>query len=230
MFYPLFFVLKGSEEIMKKTDNLNELFTALSKAQGEIENAKKDSTNPFFKSKYADLAEVINVAKEPLSNNGLSVLQLPSNEDGVVTVSTILAHSSGQYIINDISATAEKLDIQTIGKLITYLRRYSYSAIVGIAQEDDDGNAASGKTKPEAKPQAKPEKEKIEKPAKTLDDVYMLCEKISREELAAFLVEKKWLTEPILEKLTADQIERLVSNWKVLEKIYNDENEGGTNV
>jgi len=130
---------------MFKTDQINELFCALSKAQGEIENAKKDSENPYYKSKYADLAEVINVAKTPLSKNGLCVSQYPTyNIDSkTVTVITILGHTSGQYIQNELTSIADKMDIQTIGKLITYLRRYSYASIVGIAQEDDDGNDAT---------------------------------------------------------------------------------------
>lgn len=130
---------------MEKTENVGELFKALALAQGQICNAKKDSVNPFFKSKYADLAEVINVSKEALSSNGLCVMQFPSHEGEIVTVTTVIGHSSGEWMKSDVSAVADKMDIQTVGKLITYLRRYAYSAVVGIAQEDDDGQAAAQK-------------------------------------------------------------------------------------
>lgn len=123
---------------------LNELFTALALCQGEIENANKSVENKFFKSSYADLAEVINAAKLPLSKNGLSIVQLPSFDAGVVSVKTMLCHKSGQYIESVISTPIAKQDPQSIGSAITYMRRYSYSAMVGIAQEDDDGNKAAG--------------------------------------------------------------------------------------
>lgn len=128
---------------------LNELFTALAICQGELENATKDSNNPFFKSKYADLAEVINAAKLPMSKNGLSIIQLPTFQPGIVSVKTILGHKSGQFIESTISTPIVKQDPQSIGSAITYMRRYSYSAIIGIAQEDDDGNKASGNDQPQ---------------------------------------------------------------------------------
>ena len=127
---------------MQKSESVASLLGALSKAQGEIDNAKKASVNPFFKSKYADLAEVINVSKDALSVNGLSVSQFPSYEGGVVSITTVIGHASGEWMESTMSAPADKVDVQSLGKIITYLRRYSYSAVLGIAQEDDDGNDA----------------------------------------------------------------------------------------
>jgi hypothetical protein len=127
---------------------LNELFAALAKAQGEMDSAKKSSDNPFFKSKYADLAEVWEAIRGPLSKNGLCLTQYPLGPEGVIS---ILGHSSGQFIRSVIHLPADKkgqMDAQTIGSMITYARRYSASAIAGIAQDDDDGNAASGKPSP----------------------------------------------------------------------------------
>lgn len=140
----------------KETPLNKELFTALAKAQGEIENAKKDTANAFFKSKYADLASVINAAKKPLADNGLSILQLTDTINDKLVLITQLSHSSGQFIRGyypisiPLNATS-----QAVGSALTYARRYAYSAIIGIAQEDDDGNSASGKIE-DTKPQPKP--------------------------------------------------------------------------
>lgn len=127
---------------------LNELFMALSKAQGEMESCGLESDNPFFKSKYAKLPAIIKASRPALIKHGLCVTQdISSNEKGQIVVRTILAHSSGQFIPSEISYTPAKTDIQSLGSVITYLRRYSYAAVVGVIitdDEDDDGNEASG--------------------------------------------------------------------------------------
>ena len=129
---------------MEKSDNINELATALSKAQGIMENAKKDSENPFFHSKYAGLASVIDTAKKPLSEHGLSVIQLAASDGETVRINTLLLHSSGQWIGDTLVLKPVKTDPQGMGSAITYGRRYAYSSIIGMAsEEDDDGNAAS---------------------------------------------------------------------------------------
>jgi hypothetical protein len=142
---------------MNKSESIKELATALSKAQGELENASKTSANPFFKSKYADLAEIINTSKKVLAENGLSVVQMPSLSDSFVEVETMLCHSSGEWISNVAAAPldAKKHDPQGVGSAITYLRRYSLAAFLGIAQEDDDSNLACGKSQGQA-PAPKP--------------------------------------------------------------------------
>lgn len=122
---------------------IGKLAEALATAQGMMENASKSSANPFFKSKYADLAEVWNTIREPLSKNGLSVVQAPVGIDGrSVKILTMLLHKSGQYIRTVTTIPCAKSDAQGIGSALTYGRRYALSALVGIAQEDDDGNAA----------------------------------------------------------------------------------------
>jgi len=123
----------------------NELFAALSKAQGEITAASKDANNPFFKSKYADLASVWDACRAPLSKNGICVVQIPSADGQLVTVTTILGHASGQKIVGELSGSAKAADPQSVGSVVTYLRRYSLSAMVSVAPEDDDGNAGTGK-------------------------------------------------------------------------------------
>ncbi len=130
---------------MQKSDSIKELATALAKAQGQLENASKSSTNPHFKSKYADLAEVINTVRPVFAEHGLSVMQCPSFADGIVSVETIVMHSSGEWMASTVSAPVSKQDAQGVGSAITYCRRYSLAAVAGIAQEDDDANSAVGK-------------------------------------------------------------------------------------
>lgn len=123
--------------------SLGALAAALAKAQGEMEHAAKANTNPHFKSKYADLASVWEACRAPLSKNGLAILQ-PVKADGPnVTVTTLLAHSSGEWISESLTMTAQQNTPQGVGSAITYGRRYGLSAMVGIAPDDDDGNAAS---------------------------------------------------------------------------------------
>lgn len=144
---------------MLKSEQINELSAALAKAQGQIEGAKKSSSNPFFKSKYADLAECWNTCREALTANEISVIQMPEeiNENGRLNITTMLAHSSGQYISSTLTMTVTKLDPQAIGSAITYGRRYALAAMVGLAQEDDDGEKAMAR-------QEKKDKKPVESP------------------------------------------------------------------
>ena len=131
---------------MCKSESIKELATALSKAQGSFDHAKKDVENGFFKSKYADLASVIDAAKKPLADNGLSVAQVVDmSEAGDLVLETILMHTSGEFIGGRYPIRPVKTDPQSVGSAITYARRYAFSSITGIAADDDDGNGASGK-------------------------------------------------------------------------------------
>ncbi len=130
---------------MNKSDHINELAAALSKAQAAIKGAVKDSANPFFKSNYADLESVWDACRKPLTDNGLSVVQMPKSKEGRLIVETLMMHSSGQWIAEEVDAKPAKDDAQAIGSCITYLRRYSLAAFAGVCQTDDDGNAATGK-------------------------------------------------------------------------------------
>lgn len=127
------------------SEGINELAAALAKAQGAIRGAAKDTANTFFKSKYADLASVWEACRGPLTENGLSVVQLPSAEGAKVTVTTMLAHASGQSITGHLTASAKDDSPQAVGSAITYLRRYGLQSMVGVAPEDDDGEAAQGR-------------------------------------------------------------------------------------
>ena len=128
-----------------KSDNIEKLAQALSKAQSEMKGAEKKSTNPFFNSSYADLHTVIESSVPYLTKYGLSVIQGNEGKPGEFYVTTMLLHSSGQWIKSKLKMPIEKATAQSIGSTITYGRRYGLSAICGISQYDDDGNAASGK-------------------------------------------------------------------------------------
>lgn len=128
---------------MQHSEQLNEIATALAKAQGEMPTASKDSDNPFFKSKYADLASVQKAYRPYLSKHGIADTQIVNTENEKTFLTTMLIHSSGQWIKSVIELNPTKKDAQGYGSVITYMRRYCASAITGVAQEDDDGNAAS---------------------------------------------------------------------------------------
>ena len=137
---------------MQKSESIAGLAAALAKAQGQMKGAVKDSANPFFKSKYADLASVVEAIRSAFAANGLSYVQSvePSDKDEVRVKTTIL-HSSGEWIgCGVLALPVSKADAQGYGSALTYARRYSLSAAVGVAPEDDDGNAATV-----AKPNAK---------------------------------------------------------------------------
>jgi hypothetical protein len=129
----------------EQSEQIGELAKALAIAQGKITGALKDSSNPFFKSRYADLASVWDACRGPLSENGLAVVQLTESDDAGVYVSTTLAHSSGQWVRSRLRLQPKDSTPQGLGSAITYGRRYALAAIVGVAQVDDDGNAASGR-------------------------------------------------------------------------------------
>jgi len=126
-----------------RSEAINELATALAKAQGEMGAATKDSLNPHFGNKYADLASIWEACRAPLTKHGLCVLQPLSAEGARVTVTTILAHCSGQWISERLTMTAQQATPQAVGSAVTYGRRYALASMVGIAPDDDDGNAAS---------------------------------------------------------------------------------------
>lgn len=124
-----------------------DLYAALAKAQAEVENATKSSNNQHFRSKYADLAEVLNTVRPVFARHGIAILQSTEFDGARVSVTTALAHTSGGVVTSTAACVPAKTDAQGIGAATTYLRRYSLAAMAGVAQEDDDGNsAAHGKT------------------------------------------------------------------------------------
>lgn len=128
---------------MNKSDQIGQLAEALCQAQGMMKFAKKDSSNPFFKSKYADLSSVVEAIRLPLYENGLSYAQTTDTDEHGVIVETVLMHKSGEWISGRLKMVPVKNDPQGIGSCITYARRYGLQSMVGIPTDDDDGNAAS---------------------------------------------------------------------------------------
>ena len=128
-----------------KSEKIDKLAAALSKAQSELKGAEKKSINPFFNSGYADLHTVIESSFPSLTKYGLSVIQGNESKPGEFFVTTKLLHEYGQWFRSKLKMPIEKVTAQSIGSTITYGRRYGLSAITGIAQYDDDGNAVSPK-------------------------------------------------------------------------------------
>lgn len=147
----------------------NELAKALAKAQGQMGHAVKDSLNPHFKNKYADLASVLDAIRKPFSENGLSVSQVIEGNE----LHTYLMHESGQFIVSKMPIIPQQNTPQAYGSALTYARRYSLSAIAGVTQDDDDGNAASKTHNPTEKPYSEEEKKQ-----KLIEDILLEAESV----------------------------------------------------
>jgi ERF superfamily protein len=148
---------------------LDQLFTAMAAAQGEMTHATKNGENPFFDSRYADLSACMDVARPALARHGLTIIQFPQTLNGAGMVTTILGHSSGQWMASDLvlpatppnkrkfngrgeQAVEEAPKVPTahsFGSAFSFGRRYAYQAVTGLASTDDDGNAASYEDAPE---------------------------------------------------------------------------------
>jgi hypothetical protein len=144
-------------DIMNKSDTIKELSTALSKFQSDMPAVQMNSVNPFLKNKYADLGAMIETARTVLAENGLSVSQLVTSDASNIGIETVLMHSSGEWISTVVTLPVGdekgKSLAQVAGSTITYMRRYSFSAILGLyADEDNDGNGhAQNKQQGQAK-------------------------------------------------------------------------------
>lgn len=152
--------------MMVKSENINELAAAVSKFQGEALNPTKDKKS--YNYTYADLASLLEVTRPLLQKNGLAVIQMPFEEQGKIGIETLLTHESGQWIKGYLSVppeSAQKMSIaQSSGSVITYLRRYSYAAVLGIAQDDDDAQTQiSKKESMKAATSGKPTEEQWER-------------------------------------------------------------------
>lgn len=130
---------------MNQSSSIAALAAALAKAQAEMSGAAKDSANPYFKSKYADLQSVWSACRKPLTDNGLSVIQTSQPTKHGLMLVTTLAHSSGEWIRGYMPILAKDATAQSQGSGITYARRYALAAICGVYQADDDAEAAVGR-------------------------------------------------------------------------------------
>lgn len=136
--------------MMEQSESVKALAAALSKAQATVEGAKRDSTNPHFRNRYADLTSVWEACRGALTDNGLSVIQSPGPiAEGRMEMTTQLLHASGEWVRGSLTIPLGKVDAQAYGSATTYARRYALAAFVGVAPDDDDGEAAT-KAKPTA--------------------------------------------------------------------------------
>lgn len=129
---------------MKTSESIKQIAEALVSAQKEIRFAVKDSTNPHYKSKYANINSVIDAVKAPLNNNGIAILQsLSPSDDNKLHLTTRLLHSSGEWIEDTAVCPIQKQDPQGLGSAISYIRRYSISSLCALYADDDDGQLAA---------------------------------------------------------------------------------------
>ena len=135
---------------MNQSESIAALAAALSKAQSAITGALKDSANPFFKSKYADLAACWDACRSQLAANNLAVIQTTEVTGAGTVLVTTLAHSSGEWMRGYLPVLTKDAGPQGQGSGLTYARRYALAAMVGLAQIDDDGEAAQARNKPVA--------------------------------------------------------------------------------
>lgn len=141
------------------------LFTALAKAQGEMGAAKKSAANPHFKSKFADLATVLDAILPALNKHGLALVQMPGKADGNVTLTTMITHSSGGWLMSKAATDMGRgSGPQAVGSAITYLRRYCAQAALALPAEDDDGERAEGRDPYQRAPRGGDFKKAFEKP------------------------------------------------------------------
>jgi len=142
-----------SDSPIRTSAEVNELYAAMSKAQAALEAAVKDAKNPYYHSTYATLATCFRACRQALADHGLAILQTPVVANGKILLVTRITHSSGQwhegdYPIEPMRQVKDKgwessNDPQSIGSAVTYARRYALCSMLGIPQEDDDGNGAS---------------------------------------------------------------------------------------
>lgn len=140
----------------QQSDAVDLLFGAVSAFLGEVEAPTKNAVNPHFKNRYADLAQVLHVARPVLAKHGLAILQTTGVYGSQLYCVTTLGHRSGQWMRGYWPIQPTKADPQGYGSALTYARRYGASAILGLAPEDDDGETAIDRNPPLSDPQAPP--------------------------------------------------------------------------
>lgn len=141
---------------MERSESIGAIGAALAKAQADIKPAIKDAKNPHFNNSYADLSSVWEACRVNLTANGIAVVQSPEATDAAVSITTLLVHTSGEWISGTLTLKARDASPQSVGSAITYGRRYGLASMVGVAPDDDDAETAQGRGKPVAKPTAAP--------------------------------------------------------------------------
>ena len=158
---------------MKTSEKIDMILSGLRKVKSELQAVTKSASNPFFKSKYADLNTHLDAVEPLLEKNGLILLQPVSVNEatGANTVSSIIIDPSGQFVSSQMTVVAKENDMQKLGSAITYARRYTLGALLSMKAEDDDGNVASDKasknnsfSRKESLPEVDPSIQKSDKP------------------------------------------------------------------
>lgn len=148
--------------MLNKSESIENLSKAMSEFQKNLKQPLKDANNPFFRSKYVPLENVVEAITEAAGPLGISFMQFASGDDsGNIEVGTIILHQSGEYIeFPSVRMKPEKQTPQAYGSAITYAKRYALSAVFGITSDkDDDGNEASGNGRKKKGPQISAEKQ-----------------------------------------------------------------------
>lgn len=189
------------------SEQIDQLATALAKAQGEMSVAGKNQKNPFFKSNYADFEAIIAASRPALSKNGLSVVQPPFVEENEKSyLITILIHSSGQWIKSKAMHQPAKQDVQSLSSYNTYLKRMCYTSLIGVAVgDDDDGEAA---TQPYRSEPARTSYQPYQ-PVAPVSSQPTFVEKISKDQLAQLEHDLDGFLEVKTKVLTALNLDRL---------------------
>ena len=134
---------------MNKSESIVKVAGALLRAQKKMDTVSKDASNPFYKSKYADINSFLEVAVEALNSEGISVLQPAYSDTSGHFVETTLLHETGEYISSKpLRLELSKIDMQQLGSAITYGRRYQLQSLLGMRAEDDDAESTMGRSKP----------------------------------------------------------------------------------
>jgi hypothetical protein len=210
---------------MPQSQTIGALALALAKAQAQFKPAIKDANNPFFKSKYVDLAGAIDASRDALIANDIAVIQTTDTIIGglatpITVLTTTLAHKSGEWISGSYPINPVKNDPQGVGSAITYARRYSLMAAIGLAAEDDDGNAASEtpKTAPKVasktgeilKAQPKWTDEQRKEIGSIFADIYRIGGETGEKQVAKLRAEMKYdLPQDVIDAAAALRLEWL---------------------
>lgn len=209
---------------MNKSEDISALSKALIKTQSEMPEIKKDKENPYYKSKYADLSTIVKISTPVLSNNGLSISQFPVSSEMGAGVRTMLLHETGQYIEDVFLLRPSDNKAQTIASCVTYARRYSWQSVLGIvADDDDDGNAASGKLEEKkgySKPTVdkKPKMELTQLISKNKMDEHDVIRKLVACKKAALNTETIW-------DLDMEVVQEIIDNFNEFKKEYDKDHE-----
>lgn len=210
---------------MRRSDNFIEVLKAIDEAKQSIRSLKKGAKNPHFKNDYADLDEVLDVLKRPLHSNSISLNQFPDEVNGKFVLTTVLTHlKTGAFVETDFPLILEKNTAQGQGSAITYARRYSLTAIFGLHEFDDDGNAASN-DKNEDDPRTPKDDPKMPKPTLlSLLTKYTDYYKVDRQTYKPFLHHLRYNAEKIgdlgkAEEFIKTSFEKMLNDKRSEEKV-----------